>query len=135
MRCPSCGANVNGAFCEYCDTKMPSEQVVTQTINAESVVVNNYYQADSAGQASRPHEQRVFTNAPVVSPKSKLVAFVLWFFLGIFGAHRFYIGSYGLAVVYLFTFGLLGIGWLVDLVLLLLDKLTDRNGLPVSSWQ
>lgn len=135
MRCPSCGANVNGAFCEYCGTKMPNEQVVTQTINAKSVVVNNYYQADSAGQASHPHEQQVFMNVPAVSPKSKLVAFILWFFLGYFGAHRFYIGSYGLAVVYLFTFGLLGIGWLVDLVLLLLDKLTDRNGLPVSSWQ
>ena len=52
MRCPSCGANVNGAFCEYCGAKMPVERVETQTFNAQNVYMNNnYYQGAPMGQA------------------------------------------------------------------------------------
>ncbi len=42
-------------------------------------------------------------------------AYVLWFFLGLFGAHHFYLGKVGRGVGYLFTFGWLMIGWFVDL--------------------
>lgn len=134
MRCPSCGANVNGAFCEYCGARMPAERVEAQTINAENVVVNNYYQSPAWGHAGRSNSPHSTCSEGAVSSKSKLVTLLLLVFLGMFGGHRFYIGSYGLAVVYLFTLGLFGVGWAVDLVLLLLNRLNDRNGLPVSVW-
>ncbi len=47
--------------------------------------------------------------------KSKLVAYLLWFFLGIFSAHKFYLGQIGTGLLYLFTLQLLGIGWIIDL--------------------
>ena len=47
--------------------------------------------------------------------KSKGVAYLLWFFLGLIGAHKFYVGKVGMGVVYLFTAGLFGIGWFIDL--------------------
>jgi hypothetical protein len=47
--------------------------------------------------------------------KSKGVAYLLWFFLGIFGAHKFYVGKIGMGIVYLLTMGLFGIGWIIDL--------------------
>jgi len=47
--------------------------------------------------------------------KQKGVAYLLWFFLGLFGAHKFYVGKVGMGVVYLFTAGLFGIGWFIDL--------------------
>ena len=50
--------------------------------------------------------------------KSKTVAFLLWFFLGIFSAHRFYLGKIGSGILYLLTFQLLGLGWIIDLFLL-----------------
>ena len=136
MRCPSCGANANGAVCEYCGTRMPAERIETQSIHADHVVVNNYYYNESpegAGATARPDNVSVgFT--PAVSSKSRLVALLLWFFLGIFGAHRFYCGRYLLGVVYLLTLGLFGIGWFVDLVLILLGRMRDRNGLAVENW-
>ena len=45
---------------------------------------------------------------------SLLVGYLLWIF-GFLGAHRFYFGRPISGTVYLFTFGLLGIGWIVDL--------------------
>ncbi len=34
---------------------------------------------------------------------------------GFFGTHHFYLGRYGFGFLYLFTFGLFGLGWLADL--------------------
>ena len=50
--------------------------------------------------------------------KSKLVAFLLWFFLGGLSMHRFYLGKIGSGILYLFTGQLFGIGWIIDLFLL-----------------
>ncbi len=50
--------------------------------------------------------------------KSLLVAFLLWFFLGAFSAHRFYLGKIGSGILYLLTGQLLGIGWIIDLFLI-----------------
>ena len=48
---------------------------------------------------------------------SLVVGYVLWIF-GFLGAHRFYFGKPISGTVYLLTFGLLGVGWLVDLFLM-----------------
>ncbi len=48
---------------------------------------------------------------------SKTVGYLLWIF-GFTGAHRFYYGKPVTGALWLFTFGLLGIGWLIDLFLI-----------------
>jgi TM2 domain-containing membrane protein YozV len=50
--------------------------------------------------------------------KSIGIAYVLWFFLGLLGIHRFYLNRVGTGILWLLTGGLLGIGWLVDLFLI-----------------
>ena len=40
---------------------------------------------------------------------------ILLAFLGLFGIHRMYMGKWFSGVIYLFTLGLFGIGWLYDL--------------------
>jgi TM2 domain-containing membrane protein YozV len=57
-----------------------------------------------------------------------LAAFLLCFLLGVFGAHRFYLGRVGSGVLMLVTFGGLGIWYLVDLILLIVGQLRDQNG-------
>lgn len=47
--------------------------------------------------------------------KSKLAAYLLWFFFGLLGIHRFYLGKVGTGILYLLTGGVLGIGWFIDL--------------------
>ncbi len=50
--------------------------------------------------------------------KSKSVAYILWLFLGLFGVHRFYLGHVWYGIFFFFTFGIFGIGWIVDAFLL-----------------
>jgi len=50
--------------------------------------------------------------------KKTLVAYLLWFFLGLLGVHRFYLGHIGMGILYLFTGSLFGIGWIIDLFLI-----------------
>lgn len=47
--------------------------------------------------------------------KSKSTAYILWFFFGILGIHKFYLGKVGWGIAYFFTLGFLGVGVLVDL--------------------
>jgi hypothetical protein len=65
------------------------------------------------------------------SDKDFVTTVLLSFFVGWFGIDRFYLGYTGLGVLKLITFGLCGIWYVVDLVLIVLDKLPDANGLPV----
>ena len=54
--------------------------------------------------------------------KSKGVALVLCIFLGYIGVHRFYVGKTLSGVLYVFTFGLAGIGWLYDIYAIATDR-------------
>lgn len=51
--------------------------------------------------------------------KNKWVAFLLCLFFGWIGAHKYYETKVGLGIVYTITFGLFGIGWIVDTIVLL----------------
>ena len=48
---------------------------------------------------------------------SKTIGYILWIF-GFMGAHRFYYGKPITGILWMFTLGLFGIGWLVDLFLI-----------------
>lgn len=70
-------------------------------------------------------------NGPAYVPKQKWVAFFLCLFFGCFGVHRFYVHKTGTGIIWLFTCGLGGIGWLVDLVMILLGAFRDNMGQPL----
>ena len=57
----------------------------------------------------------------------KLVNFLITLFLGIFGVHKFINKQTGMGFLYLFTGGLFGIGWIIDVVRCLKEKDADGN--------
>lgn len=68
------------------------------------------------------------------SEKSRLVALLLCFFLGVFGAHRFYVGKVGTGVLQLVTLGGLGIWYFIDLIIILLGSFRDADGARLYHW-
>jgi TM2 domain-containing membrane protein YozV len=65
------------------------------------------------------------------SPHSFVVATLLCFFLGVIGIHRFYVGKVGTGILQIMTVGGLGFWVLYDLIILILGRFTDKNGLLV----
>ncbi|HSX83802.1 MAG TPA: NINE protein, partial [Cellvibrio sp.] len=51
-----------------------------------------------------------------ISTHSVLIGYITWI-MGFMGAHRFYFGKPLTGTLWFFTFGLLGIGWLIDIFL------------------
>lgn len=66
-----------------------------------------------------------------VSPKSKWLDFTLALLGGHIGIHKFYEGKIFIGILYFLTLGLFGFGWIADVILILLNKATDKNGLPI----
>lgn len=69
-----------------------------------------------------------------VSTRNRAVALLLALFLGVLGVHRFYAGKIGTGLLYFFTGGLFGIGYLVDILQIALGSFTDNYGLPIRRW-
>lgn len=64
---------------------------------------------------------------PANDTHMKSIGYILWLF-GFTGAHRFYYGKQITGTLWFFTFGLLGIGWLIDLFLIpSMDRQADRR--------
>jgi uncharacterized membrane protein len=72
--------------------------------------------------------------AQEISPKSRLVVTLLAWFLGVFGAHRFYLGKIGTGLLMLFTLGGLGIWALVDFIFAVAGIMEDKDGRPIKNW-
>lgn len=69
-----------------------------------------------------------------ISPKSRLVALLLCFFLGFLGVHRFYVGKVGTGILQLVTLGGIGIWALIDFIMIAVGSFTDKQGLRVFQW-
>lgn len=106
---------------------------------------------DSAERAPRPdswYEDRASDSLPSFNvllmpssmivegagPKSLKTAAFLCFFLGILGAHRFYVGKTGSGVLMALTLGGLGLWALVDFFRVLAGTFKDSEQRPVLNW-
>lgn len=120
MKCRNCAREFVGNFCPDCGTPASGQSA-------------NYEQAQN--QQYQPNPTIIINNTNTnafghmtISPKSRWVAFILCFFVGLLGVHRFYVGKVGTGILYLFTGGLFGIGALVDGIMILCGSFRDCYG-------
>lgn len=126
--CPQCGQElVKRKYCPHCGERIDADCIICPKCGKQAgefpqekqinIINNNNSSASASASIDVPSE-------PVAPGKicNKWVAFVLCLFLGFLGAHKFYEGRMGMGILYLFTFGLFGIGWFVDLILILLKS-------------
>ncbi len=118
MYCTECGQLLpdDAKFCHNCGAK---------TKNNEIEIVREAPVAEYSAPPQNEPTQVIVNNTTIINQpngkeKNKWVAFLLCLFLGEFGFHKFYEGKILMGIIYLFTFGLCGIGWLVDAIALLL---------------
>ena len=129
MFCSKCGKENldNAKFCASCGTPF----------------------TDTTSTQSTPSPVPGGPAAAAVSPKSKISAALLAFFLGQLGIHRFYTGQIGTGIVILiltivgyatsWVFGLgflflvaVGIWVLIDFIMILMGKFKDKDGLYIT---
>ena len=66
--------------------------------------------------------------APQIGEKGFVPAILLCFFLGALGLHRFYVGKIGTGILMLLTLGGFGIWVIIDFVMIVVGKFTDKQG-------
>ena len=108
--CKHCGAKILEAavICPHCGCQVEE----TKRAEQPNIVINN---------ANTNTNTNTNINAGMfgMRARNKWVAFLLCFFLGFLGAHKFYEGKVGMGLLYIFTAGLFGIGWFIDCISLL----------------
>lgn len=67
----------------------------------------------------------------ITSDKNKDTALLLCIFGGWLGLHQFYVGCFGKGLLYLCTFGLCTLGWIKDIISILLGNFKDNTGAPL----
>lgn len=97
------------------------------------------YSAGAFGQAQPPPtfpdgKPMVDAMGRPASPRSRLAAALLAFFLGALGLHRFYVGKIGTGVLMIVTLGGLGIWVLVDFIVILVGSFKDKENRVLSNW-
>ena len=117
----------NTKFCKFCGTKIPNDAVVCSSCGRQveelkgadqqpaampNIVINN------SNMNSNINTNQM--NVPGRQMRNKWVALVLCIFLGYLGGHKFYEGKVGMGILYIFTFGLFGIGVFVDFITILM---------------
>ena len=124
VTCPHCGAptsnaNLNTKFCKHCGESIDKECVVCPKCGKQveeiknskddrNIVINNTATANS---------RAVVKNVGYGRPKNKWISLLLCIFT--ICGHKFYEGKFLMGIVYLFTVGLFGIGWFIDIFVLL----------------
>lgn len=142
-------------FCRNCGIELSGDHKICMSCGAERMAGIRF--CPDCGSATNPMAEicvkcgvRVGKELDI-SPKSRLAATLLAFFLGDFGAHRFYVGKNGTAVVMLLlgvigwaTIWILGIGliflipvWIwstVDFIFAVAGRMRDSQGNLIQEW-
>ena len=91
--------------------------------------VNTYQQQPANSYQQQP------TNPSIQGGKNYLTAFLLSLIVGSLGIDRFYLGKVGTGILKLITFGGFGIWYLYDLIMVITNSTTDKNGAKLVGYE
>ena len=73
-------------------------------------------------------KQKLLNSSSSTNSSDWLTLFLLTFFVGVLGVHRFYTGKIGTGFLMLVTLGGFGVWLLVDLILVVTGQFTNKDG-------
>ena len=126
--CNECLVEVKGRM--YCKDDLGNVlDEAKQSSNAQPTI-NITNSNDSVNTNSNSNVNGGFYGGP---RKSKTVALILCIigFLGLGGLHRMYVGKVGSGVLHFLTYGICGIGTIIDLISILSGGFRDSYGQPL----
>ena len=112
------------------------DSVVGGDLHTGHIIHNHYHVTQTPAPVQTPVQQTVtpshlqepqqnqvvyvnsMNNSLAVGEKDLVTAYLLCIFFGWLGGHRFYLDQFNMGLLYVFTFGFLGFGTLIDLILL-----------------
>lgn len=128
--CKECLVEVKGRmYCKEDLGNLLDEAKQSSPQNAQpSITITNTN--DSINTNTNTNMNGGFAFAP---RKSKIIALILCLlgFAGFAGIHRMYVGKVGTGILYLITYGIFGIGTIIDLISILAGGFRDCYGQPV----
>lgn len=123
--CPNCGYTFTKMkFCKFCGEKIPYDSVICTKCgrqvenqkNDGGITINNASSSSSSSSSSASATSENAEEKRKLKRIDKNIALLLCIFLGWCGGHKFYEGKSGMGVLYILTFGLCGIGWIIDII-------------------
>ena len=119
LTCPECGTPQREVkYCKHCASPIDKDCVICPKCGKQveeisqaqpNIVINNSNENVNTNIAGAGYRKAC----------NKWISFLLCLFLGFVGGHKFYEGKIGMGILYIFTLGLLGIGWLIDMIVIL----------------
>lgn len=125
--CSQCGVEIQEEvnFCPECGAPMKSVDAndmheIKRCAKCKALMPSDMFYCLNCGKSFDDSNDFDAVHAQILKQsgiwKNKWVSFFLCIFFGAFGIHRFYEGKIITGIIYLCSFGLLGLGWIVDIV-------------------
>lgn len=119
-------------YCRNCATQLAEN--AEYCINCGQRPLQGIRYCQACGQETVPGAEicvKCGVRLGVGSGKDWTVALILSALLGTLGVDRFYLGYIGLGILKLVTLGGCGVWWLVDVILIAMNKVPDAQGNPL----